>query len=340
MRSCSDQLQSEQLEERRMSRSRWALAATALTFTVACGRGERSTAAADSAAAGPAAADSAAASSGPARVEGFEAPESAKYDAELDVWYVSNINGTPVAKDGNGYISRLKGDGTVDSLKWIVSGVNGVKLDAPKGLALQGDTLWVADITSVRGFNRRTGAPVASIDVKGSKFLNDIAVGPDGLYVTDTGLEGSAKGIEHTGPDRIYRIAHNRSVSVAIQSDSLAGPNGIAWDGARSRFIVVPFAGNVIRAWSPGAKTTVPLGLTKGQLDGVELLGENRLLVTSWADSSLFVFENGTATPVANGLPSPADIGVDTKRNRVAIPLLLENRVEFRALPAAGAGQP
>jgi len=94
------------------------------------------------------------------------------------------------------------------------------------------------------------------------------------------------------------------------------------------------------RAWSPGAKTTVALGPTKGQLDGVELLGQNRLLVTSWTDSSFFVFENGTATPVANGLPSPADIGVDTKRNRVAIPLLLENRVEFRALPAAGAGQP
>jgi SMP-30/gluconolaconase/LRE-like protein len=338
---CNDQMPSEQLEERRMSRSRWALAVTALTFTIACGRGERSSAAADSADAGPAAAGSVpAASSGPARIEGFQGPESAKYDAELDVWYVSNINGTPVAKDGNGYISRLKGDGTVDSLKWIVSGVNGAQLDAPKGLALQGDTLWVADLTRVRGFNRRTGAPVASISVKGSKFLNDIAVGPDGLYVTDSGLEGSAKGIQHTGPDRIYRIAHNRTVSVAIESDSLAGPNGITWDGAQQRFIVVPFAGNVIQAWSPGAKTTVPLGPTKGQLDGVELLGENRLLVTSWADSSLFVFENGTATPVANGLPSPADIGVDTKRNRVAVPLLMENRVEFRTLPATGKGMP
>ncbi len=198
----------------------------------------------------------------------------------------------------------------------------------------------MADITSVRGFNRRTGMPVASISVKGSKFLNDIAAGPDGLYVTDSGLEGSAKGVEHTGPDRIYRIAHNRNVSLAIESDSLAGPNGIAWDGAQGRFIVVPFAGTVIRAWTPGAKTTVALGPTKGQLDGVELLDEHRLLITSWADSSLFAFENGTATPVANGLPSPADIGVDTKRNRVAIPLLMENRVEFRALPAPGKGMP
>ena len=161
-----------------MPRSRWALAVTALTFTFACGRGERSGAAADSAATSAASADSAAAvSSGPARVEGFQGPESAKYDPELDVWYVSNINGTPVAKDGNGYISRLKGDGTMDSLKFIAAGVNGVKLDGPKGMALQADTLWVADITNLRGFNRKTGMPVASVALKGSKFLNDVAIG-------------------------------------------------------------------------------------------------------------------------------------------------------------------
>ena len=38
-------------------------------------------------------------------------------------------------------------------------------------------------------------------------------------------------------------------------------------------------------------------------------------------------------------VPSPADIGLDTKRGRVAIPLLMEDRVEFRQLPAGkGAG--
>ncbi|HUR00901.1 MAG TPA: hypothetical protein VM347_00015 [Nonomuraea sp.] len=317
----------------------WMLTIVALTLTTACGRGEHP--APGSATDSTAAPKDSAVASGPSKVEGFEGPESVKYDADLDVWYVSNVNGTPVAKDGNGYISRLRGDGTVDSLKWIVSGTNGVTLDAPKGLALQGDTLWVADITNVRGLNRRTGAPVASIAVKGAKFLNDVAVGPDGLYITDSGLEGSAKGIEHTGPDRIYRIAAGRKVSMAIDSDSLAGPNGIAWDAAGNRLIVVPFAGPVVRAWSPGSKTTTALGTTKGQLDGVELLDGGRLLITSWADSSLFTLENGTVSLVSGGLPSPADIGVDSKRGRVAIPLLLENRVEFRALAASGgAAQP
>jgi len=322
-----------------MTGIRWALATAALVSTAACGRKSDAGPAADSTAAG--AKDSAAqTATGPSSVAGFQAPESAKYDGELDVWYVSNINGSPVAKDGNGYISRLKSDGSVDSMKFIESGKLGVTLNGPKGMALQGDTLWVADIDAVRGFNRRTGVPVASITLKGAKFLNDIAVGPDGIYITDTGIKADAKGMSHPGPDRVYRIGPGRSQSVALESDSLAGPNGITWDGARKQFVIVPFFGKEVRAWTPGSKVTVPLGTSAGQLDGVEILDAQRMLITSWADSTLDVFENGAAMPVYKDLPSPADIGLDAKRGRVAIPLLMENRVEFRSVPAAGAAAP
>jgi sugar lactone lactonase YvrE len=315
-----------------MTGSRWALAVGALVSTAACGRKSDAGAAADTTAAAKDSTSQAAA--GPTRVEGFQGPESVRYDAELDVWYVSNINGSPVDKDGNVYISRLKADGTVDSMKFIEGGKLGVTLNGPKGLALQADTLWVADIDAVRGFNRRTGVPVASITLKGAKFLNDVAVGPDGIYITDTGVKADAKGLSNTGPDRVYRNAPNRSQDVALENDSLAGPNGITWDGARKQFIIVPFFGKVVRAWSPGSKVTVPLGTSPGQLDGVEVLDAQRLLITSWADSSLDVFENGAATALDKNLPSPADIGLDTKRGRVAIPLLMENRIEFRSVPA------
>jgi hypothetical protein len=317
-----------------MIRSHWTLALPALILAAGCGRPRATVAAgADSTAASSADSTADSAAAGPTRVEGLQNPESARYDAELDVWYVSNVNGAPAAKDGNGYISRLKGEGTMDSLKFIVGGKKGVVLDGPKGLALQGDTLWVADITNVRAFNRRTGAMVANIPVKGSRFLNDITVGEDGIYVTDTGVEMNAKGMKHVGPDRIYRIGPKHAVSVAIQDDSLGGPNGIVWDSAGHQFIVVPFLGKTVVSWAPGAKTVKRLGETKGSLDGVELLDGGRLLFTSWADSSLDIFDNGTVTPVTNDLPSPADIGIDPKRGRVAIPLLMENRVEFRSLP-------
>ena len=327
-----------------MTRSPWMIRLAAVTLSgalAACGGKGQPAAGRDTTAAmtHDSSAPASVAAAGPTRVEGFQHPESVKYDAELDVWYVANINGSPTDQDGNGYISRLKSDGSVDSLKFIVGGVGGVKLDAPKGMALQGDTIWVADITNVRGLNRRTGQMVASIAVKGSKFLNDITVGEDGLYVTDTGAEAAKSGLSHPGPDRIYKIGPKHEVSIAIQNDSLAGPNGITWDGAGRRFIVVPLMGKTIVAWTPGSKQLTPLGTTKGGLDGVELLSGGRLLFTSWADSTLDVLDNGTVTPVSTDLPSPADIGVDTKRGRVAIPLLMEDRVEFRSLPAQkGAG--
>ena len=41
-------------------------------------------------------------------VAGFKTPESVKYDAELDVYFATNINGNPSAKDDNGFISRVR----------------------------------------------------------------------------------------------------------------------------------------------------------------------------------------------------------------------------------------
>ena len=52
----------------------------------------------------------------------LQGPESARYDRDLDVWFVSNVNGSPAAKDNNGYISRLRPDGTPYNLKFIEGG--------------------------------------------------------------------------------------------------------------------------------------------------------------------------------------------------------------------------
>src|SRR6266496_4562221 len=98
-------------------------------------------------------------------VEGFLTPESVLHDTAQDIYFVSNINGSPTAKDNNGFISRLRPDGAVENLKFIEGGKNGVTLNAPKGLALLGDTLWVADIDAVRAFNAKTGAPLDSVSL-------------------------------------------------------------------------------------------------------------------------------------------------------------------------------
>ena len=264
-------------------------------------------------------------------VDSLEAPEAARFDPELGVYFLASINGTPLAKDGNGYISRLTRDGQVDSLKFIAGGRGGVTLNAPKGLAIKGDTLWVADIDAARAFNKRTGKPITTVSMAGrAKFLNDAVVGPDGaIYMTDTGVADDGKGgMAHPGPDRVFRIA-DRKATVALEFPDKPGPNGITWDSEASKFVIVSFQGPSIYHWAPGDSAATVIAQGPGMMDGIEALGDGRFVVSTWTDSSLFVLQGDSITTLLRGLPGPADLGFDQERGRIAVPLLTENRLEF-----------
>jgi sugar lactone lactonase YvrE len=256
----------------------------------------------------------------------FNQPEAVRYDPDQDVYFVSNWgNGGPEAKDNNGFISRMTPDGTVEQPRFIAGGTGGATLHAPRGMTIVGDTLWVVDADAVRGFNRRTGAPLATASFSAFKlgFLNDIAVGPDALYVTDTGT------------DHIYRIAGGR-VTVAVENTALGSPNGITWDAGGRRMIVVPWAGDsAIKAWTIGTKTLTVVGKAGStRYDGVEVLSGDRVLASAQGDSSLYIFTGGTGHRIIRTGGAPADIAVDTKRNRVAVPFVDRNMVEIWQLPA------
>lgn len=271
-----------------------------------------------------------------ASIPGFNTPESVKYDADLDVYFVSNINGNPSNKDGNGYIARVKPDSAgasvvVDTL--ARGGRNGVTLHAPKGMAIVGDTLWVADIDAVRGFNKRTGQAIRSVNLASMQatFLNDIAVGPgNAIFITDTGIRFAADGsMGPPGKQRIFRFKAGEPTTVALEGDSLGNPNGIAWDGTRDTFIVGPFGAQSIMTWNSGDAVTRPLASGPGQYDGVEVLSDGRILVSSWADSSVHLVEGNRMRKLIAGVPAPADIGYDTRRNRLLVPLFNGNTVEI-----------
>ena len=269
--------------------------------------------------------------------DSLKQPESVKHDAEQDVFFVSNINGRSLGKDRNGFISRLTAEGVRDSLRWVESGRDGVTLHAPKGMAIVGDTLWVADIDVVRGFDRKSGLPVGTIDLskQGAVFLNDIAVGGDGaIYITDTQLRSDARGLmSHPRTDRIFRIGPDRVATIALQSDRLGRPNGIAWDRANDRFVVVPFDGDTIMTFRPGDTAPSALVAAPRQLDGVVVTDDGRLLVASQSTSSVHLLRGERLIEVLEQLPSVADIEYDEKRGRLVVPLLSHNRVEFYALP-------
>lgn len=291
----------------------------------------------------PSAAPSATAFTRIGETSGFDSPESAVFDSTRNVWYVSNVGGDAFAKDHNGFISRLGADGTLDSLHFIKSGVNGAVLDGPKGLALHGDTIWAADIDVARAFDRNTGKPLATVDLRPlhALLLNAIAIGPDGrVYITDTAVQpGPGGNPKKAGIDKIFVIGPGLKAAVAVQDSAMEGADGISWDAARKRFLIVGFTGKAITAWTPGATRVQQVASGAGQFDGCEWLPDGRTIVSSWADSSLYVLRGDSLTRVvAGGLPSPADLHIDHRTMRLAVPLLSQNRVEFYQVPRAAGG--
>lgn len=262
-------------------------------------------------------------------VSGLQTPESVLHDPTADVYLVSNINGAPTATDDNGFISRVTPTGAVQTLKWIDGASAPVTLNAPKGMALVGDTLYVTDITAVRMFDRTTGQPKGSVNVPGATFLNDAAAGPDGsVYVTDTGVNPD---FSPNGTDAIYRIKDG-ALSTVAKSTSLKNPNGLTML-PNGRLFVVTFTqeGVTYELTTAGAQSQVR-NLPKGQLDGVEALSGQVLLVSSWAASAVYRVTGANAEVLIANVQSPADIGYDRKRDRVLIPIFQGNQAKIQPL--------
>ena len=268
----------------------------------------------------------------------FHQPESVKYDADQDVYFVSNMNGFGSVKDNNGYISRVSAANVNDIQTFVQGGTHGVTLHAPKGMAIHGDTLWVCDIDALRGFDRHGGAPLATIDFApyGAVLLNDVAVGPDGsLHVTDTGIQMTDKGVIFSGGDKLFVVGPDHGVRVATAGVQLDKPNGITWDAAAKRWLYVsfdPFHSRLF-AFHEGDTTRAVLDSGYGKWDGVEALADGRILLSSWTDSSVHLVANGHDERLVRNVPAPADIGVDTKRGLVLIPLGVFSRVELWTIP-------
>ncbi len=272
---------------------------------------------------------------------GFRTPESVLYDSQADVYLVSNINGGEVAADGNGFVSRLDPDGRVLDLKWIDGSRPDQALDAPKGMTISDGVLYVADITSVKMFDRATGKATGKVTISGATFLNDVAAAPDGaVYVSDSGLKASKTGLEPSGSDAIYRIAKGEGKAERVIKDKgLGNPNGLLAD-AEGVWVVTFGSGQLYRVSREGRKEAGE-NLPSGQLDGIVQVADGSVLVSSWEGSSIFRGSPGAGFLASiTGVASPADIGYDSKRKRVLIPLFMGDAVEIRTLAPGKAASP
>lgn len=252
---------------------------------------------------------------------GLQGPEAVQYDPDQDVYFISNFNGD-IAADSNGFISRARTDGTIDSLKFMTD-TEEHPMHAPRGMYIIGDTLFAADDSGVHGFDRHTGQQIAFTDFTDLEpgFLNDLAMGPDSsLYVTDS------------NKPLLYRMSGDNA---AIAVDSLPHVNnGIMYDQINERLILAAWDnGQTFLTWDPLNNTVGEAGTgVGGQYDGIEPVNGD-FIVTSQADSTLQLIRDGEGQVFINVPGDPADIGLDTQRNQVAVPYIALDRVDIWQLP-------
>jgi hypothetical protein len=260
-----------------------------------------------------------------ATITKLRGPESVLYDPAQDVYFISNINGQMLSVDGNGFLTRVDAASLRVDAKWVESGKNGVTLNAPKGMALLGNALYVTDINVVRKFERRSGTPIGTITVPNSTFLNDITTDGTSLYVSDTGIvSGPGITFYSSGTDAIWKITNDLPEKLASGRD-LDHPNGLDFvDGALR---VVTFHGNELYELRDGKKRVVAR-LPAGQLDGLTHLADDSAVVSSWKGNEIYRShgENRFEAILA-AMDAPADLGYDTKRHRLLVPQPLANQV-------------
>lgn len=262
----------------------------------------------------------------------FATPESVLYDAEADRYLVSNINGKPTDKDSNGYILELSPDGRITNPKLIAGGVNRVKLDAPKGLAVVGTELWVTDISLVRRFDLKSAKFKGDIELPGATFANDIVAAPDGgAYVSDSAVQFGVMGPEPVGSDKVYFIDKAGKVKIFAKSAELGGPNGLAI-GRGNMLLVNTIKSDEVYWLTDKGTRDVVTKLPGGQLDGL-LVIDDSLIVSSWKTETVYRGPLGGAfVPLLTKVKGVADIGYDSKRKRLLVPRFTEDTVEVYEL--------
>ncbi|HEY6726574.1 MAG TPA: hypothetical protein VI197_21210 [Polyangiaceae bacterium] len=271
---------------------------------------------------------------------GLKTPESVLYVADEDVYLVSNVNGPPGAADGNGFISKVSPEGTVLELKWIDGTKQGTKLDAPKGMAIAGNVLYVADIKWVRLFDRKTGKSLGNVGVGGATFLNDVSPNANGkgVWISDSGLKFGDNGAEPTNSDGVF-VVTNMQAKAVKKDKGMGWPNGLLAD--ENGTWVINYGNNELYYLTKDGKKEQAQNLPKGSLDGIVKAQDGSVLVSSWEAKAIYQGKPGAEfKEVVSGVESPADIGYDSKRNRVLVPLFMKDELQFHSLPGGVAAAP
>ena len=236
----------------------------------------------------------------------LKTPESVLFDAGNNVLYVANIDGQADQKDGKGSIGKVSLDGKVIATDWV-SG-----LQAPKGMALVKNILWVADIDELVAIDVTKGEITKHIKIEGAQFLNDVSADSKGnIYVTDSKQKQLWK-VENGKPSKLL--------------DNLQGPNGVL---VHNKDVYILDNGGLFKIGKGKSLEKIADGM-EGHTDGVENVQGNEFIVSCWMGVIYYVKGDGTTEKLLDTRDkqeNSADIGYDPKTRMVYVPTFFRNKI-------------
>ena len=242
-------------------------------------------------------------------------PESV-IQAENGAIYVSEIN--EFGKDGDGQIRQIDQDGKMS--------IFAKGMDDPKGLAMIGKKLYVADKNRIlevtRNGNWQVYTPESAFPLP-PQFLNDLVADPFGnLYVSESGdlKSGGA----------IYKIAPDGVVSVVIDSSNpnVFAPNGLLYEG-RNHLLSVDFETGVLYRVNISTSKMTKIADGFGGGDGIVKTKNGKIFVSDWKNGNIFLSAAGKARIVKGGFNSPADIALSQDGEYILIPVMKAGTLAF-----------
>jgi sugar lactone lactonase YvrE len=135
-------------------------------------------------------------------------------------------------------------------------------------------------------------------------------------------------GTEATGSAAVFVIDAEGGLTRVAAGDALQFPNGVLDSTAHDGIVVATLGGDVVYVLDEDGERLDIAELPTGGLDGLKETEDGRLLVSSWAGSAVYaVSPDGQITTAAEELPAPADIGWDSVRGRLLVPLFNDDAV-------------
>lgn len=258
------------------------------------------------------------------RVEGFKYPESVAYDGKY--YYVSNLGNVldPMAKDGDGFISKLNRYGDILETNAFPL----LKFNSPKGMAIVNEILFVTDVDSIMGIDVKTKKVIWGTTIFGTKYLNDILVRDENtLYVTATDI------------GNIYEIdLLSDSIRILPLGVKLSGPNGLGDDLISSSLYIASF-GDDKNMGEIGKLNLRTMEYEKvldevGKFDGMFYAG-GRYYFSDWGKDGrgrMLIYDVRTREtrelkPENGFFNGPADFYVELNTKKIWLPCMLENAV-------------